>query len=99
MKKKGEDEFYINHIVNITIVDDFLNKRIIKAKAPSHYMKMFEQENLNLEETMKTHLIDDLEAYGIWDDDYELFFDHRANRISDEIAKRVIVQPVSVQKL
>lgn len=29
LRKQGKEEFYINHILNITIVDDFLNKRKI----------------------------------------------------------------------
>ena len=41
LTKKGEEKFKINHILNITIVDDFLNKNKIRAKAPSKYMKEF----------------------------------------------------------
>lgn len=92
LKKKGEEEFYINHIVNITIVDDFLNKHIIRAKAPSDYMKTFERQNIDLNTAMKTHLIDDLSTYGIWDNDYVAFFDKRAEKISQELQKRIIIQ-------
>ena len=38
---KDWDYFYVNHILNITIVDDFLNKRTIKTKSPGVYMKAF----------------------------------------------------------
>ena len=38
-------QYWINHILNITIVDDFLNKREISAKAPSVYMKKFTKQN------------------------------------------------------
>lgn len=99
LKKQGEDDFYINHIVNITIVDDFLNKSRIRAKAPSKYMKVFKDENQNLYETMKTHLIDDLSEYGVWNDDYEAFFDHRADKISEELKNRIIPQTLSLQKI
>ncbi|WP_088008348.1 GmrSD restriction endonuclease domain-containing protein [Indiicoccus explosivorum] len=92
LRKKKEDEFYINHIVNITIVDDFLNKSRIRAHAPSKYMEMFKKENGGLAQTMKTHLIEDLEAYGIWEDDYEVFFEKRAAKISEELTKRIILQ-------
>ncbi|MFE3897597.1 MULTISPECIES: DUF262 domain-containing protein [unclassified Priestia] len=98
LKKQEEDEFYINHIVNITIVDDFLNKNRIRAQAPSKYMKTFQQENKDLMETMKTHLIDDLTTYGIWNDDYDVFFDLRAEKISRELEKRIIQQPIGLQK-
>jgi hypothetical protein len=82
--------FYINHILNITIVDDFLNKREISAKAPSVYMRKFSKHNKELSETMKTHLINDLETFGIWDDDYEKFFNQRAKILSKEMKKRII---------
>lgn len=85
-----DKEFWINHILNITIVDDFLNKREISAKAPSKYMKTFIKKNSNLVDTMKTHLINDLERFGIWDDDYESFLDERAKVVSNELKKRII---------
>ena len=40
LRKQNYGEFRINHILNITIVDDFLNKREIKAKAPSKYLSL-----------------------------------------------------------
>jgi hypothetical protein len=83
-------DFYINHILNITIVDDFLNKREIAAKAPSKYMKEFLKKNDELENTMKSHLISNLEKFGIWDDNYQAFFDEKAKAVSKELRKRVI---------
>ena len=83
-------DFYINHILNITIVDDFLNKREIGAKAPSFYMKKFSKQNKDLDDAMKTHLINDLDSFGIWDDDYEKFFKQRAKALSREMNKRII---------
>lgn len=96
LKKKGEEEFYINHIFNITIVDDFLNKREIQAKAPSIYMKKFLRENPNLDTTMKTHLINDITQYGIWGDDYDTFFDMRGEMFRAELMKRIIKQPFDI---
>jgi len=92
LKKQDEEEFYINHILNITIVDDFLNKRKIKAKAPSVYMKEFIEVNPDIRDTMKTHLIGDFNAFGILNDDYDAFFKHRAAFISKEIERRIIKQ-------
>lgn len=80
----------INHIANITIVDDYLNKRRIGSKAPSNYMKVFEKENNDLIATMKTHFIDDMDGYGIWNDDYDTFFYARIERIREELEKRII---------
>ena len=72
------------------IVDDYLNKREIKAKSPSIYMKIFANENPNLQETLKTHLIENLDEFGIWLDDYDLFLSKRASVISQELQKRLI---------
>lgn len=96
-KKIGDwDEWYFwaNHILNITIVDDYLNKREIGAKAPSVYMSKFQKHNPEIDETMKTHLINDLDAFGIWEDDYEKFINSRAKAMSKEIRKRIIAQDV-----
>lgn len=97
LKKKGEDEDYINHIANITIVDDFLNKREIKAQAPSSYMKRFSKKNNELDECMETHLIN-METYGVFDDDYDKFFDKRCRTFSRELKKRIIEQAVDTRK-
>ena len=53
-------------------------------------MKKFQQENDELDQTMKTHLIPDLEKFGIWDDDYDTFFKERAELVSKEIKKRLL---------
>lgn len=76
-------------IVNITLVDDFLNKRVIRDRAPGDYIKDFSKENPELQETLKTHFIDDLESFGVLNDDYETFLQKRAERIADEILKRI----------
>ncbi|MBI4595635.1 MAG: DUF262 domain-containing protein [Candidatus Tectomicrobia bacterium] len=94
LKKKGETDFYINHILNITVVDDFLNKREIKSKAPSKYMKEFQKINPTLGATMKTHLIGDLARYGVWDDDYDKFFVERAKAVGRELRRRLVKQAV-----
>lgn len=98
LRKQKEEEFYINHIVNITIVDDFLNKREIRAKAPSVYMKKFVKQNDEIKKTMKTHLINDLEKFGVWDNDYEKFFNKRIEAISEELNKRLI-KPVNEKNI
>lgn len=94
LKKQDYFDWYINHILNITIVDDFLNKREIKAQAPSKYMAKFQAINHDLETTMKTHLIEDLDTFGIWNDDYEQFLSERAKVVSREISKRIIKQEI-----
>lgn len=90
LKKKHYDERKINNILNITIVDDYLNKREISSKAPSKYIKNFSDNNPLIEETLKTHLIKNIEEFGIWVDDYDTFLDKRAQAISEEIEKRLV---------
>lgn len=89
LRKQGVERWQANSILNITIVDDHLNKRRIRAKPPSDYMLAFWDENPQLEETMTSHLIDDLEAYGVWDDDYERFIECRGKRVLAELNKRL----------
>jgi hypothetical protein len=95
--KKGEDDWRINNVINITIVDDYLNKREIGAKAPSRYMKTFAKENDEIDQTMKTHFIDDLEGFGIWSDDYQQFLTMRSKAISCELKKRIIPREIDKQ--
>jgi hypothetical protein len=83
-------DFYVNHILNITIIDDKLNKHDIRAKAPSKYMKTFSDDNENITETMKSHLIFDLDDFGVLTDDYKAFFHQRAIAVSNELKKRII---------
>jgi hypothetical protein len=92
LNKKNEPEFFINHIANITIVDDYLNKREIKTKAPSVYMKKFKRINREITETMKSHLIDSLDRFGVWENNYDKFFNKRIKAISRELKKRIIKQ-------
>ena len=94
LKKLNVPEERINHILNITIVDDFLNKREIKDSPPSKYMARFKIENPKLVETMKTHLITNLDEFGVWNDNYDKFIEKRAEIISKEIKKRIIRQEV-----
>ncbi len=97
LKKKGERDEYINHIANITIVDDFLNKREIRAQAPSKYMKRFAKHNKELDACMKTHLIRP-DVYGVYDNDYDKFFNKRCRAFSRELKNRIIEQSVDSRK-
>ncbi len=78
-----------NSLVNVTLVDDYLNKREIRARAPSDYMRKFKKGNPRLGDTMKSHLIDDLDDFGVWNDDYEKFLDRRSGRIVKELKARI----------
>jgi hypothetical protein len=92
--KKNIEEWRINNVLNITIVDDFLNKREIAAKPPATYMKSFRKSNATLDETMKSHLIGNLDDFGIWDNDFDTFLDARAKLVSEELSKRIIPRQI-----
>jgi hypothetical protein len=98
IEREYKGDLYANHVLNITIVDDFLNKREIHAKAPSKYMYTFSKINPKLDVSMKSHLINDLDGFGIWADDYDKFIDKRARLVSQELGKRVILQEVDKNK-
>ena len=97
LRKQDVDENMINNIVNITIVDDYLNKKEIGAKPPSTYMSAFAADNLELVDTMRTHLITDLEYFGIWSNDYNCFLENRALAISRELRNRIIPHDIDGQ--
>jgi hypothetical protein len=92
LSKEGVDEGRINNVLNITIVDDYLNKRKIRARPPSDYMAEFKAGNNTLAASMQTHLIDDLTGFGVWSDDYDKFIQKRAEAVSAELGKRIIVR-------
>jgi len=88
-KKAKMPDWQANSILNITFVDDYLNKRTIGSKSPSTYIDKFSKTNPDLEDTLKTHLIDDIDTFGIKTDDYELFLEQRGKRVLAELKKRL----------
>ncbi len=89
LAKQGVDEDHANSVLNITLVDDYLNKREIGAKPPSDYMEQFKRRNDKLAETMRTNLIDDLDVFGVWTDDYQAFIEKRGERVLAELQSRL----------
>ena len=85
------EDWLVNHIGNITIVDDFLNKRSIRDRAPSKYISEYMAKNSNLEKALNSHLISTVSGWGVLEDDYPTFFQNRLNWFSKELKGRVIV--------
>ncbi len=89
---KNQTEFEpweANSLMNIVLVDDYLNKREIGAKAPSAYIAKFAEDNSDIAETLKSHLIGDPEVSGIVGDDFNTFRTQRAEWILAEINSRL----------
>lgn len=78
-----------NSIVNITLVGADLNKRKIRAKAPSIYIQDFLDENEDLHKSIKSHLIENIDDFGIHSDDYSVFLEKRATSIFDALKSRI----------
>lgn len=78
-----------NSIVNITLVGADLNKRKIRAKAPSIYIQDFLDENAELNKSIKSHLIDNIDDFGIHSDDYSVFLEKRATSIYNALKNRI----------
>ncbi len=89
LKKQGYENWQANSLMNIVLVDDYLNKREIGAKAPSLYIDGYAKENAHLDETLKSHLIESREGFGIDSDDYEMFLTQRATLILKKINERL----------
>ena len=85
------EDWLVNHIGNITIVDDFLNKRSIRDRAPSKYISEYMAKNADLEKALNSHLISTVPGWGVLEDDYPTFFQNRLNWFSKELKGRVIV--------
>jgi len=87
LRKKGIGNE--NSLVNITLVSADLNKRKIRAKAPSIYIQDFLDENEELRTSIKSHLIDNIEEFGIFSDDYTVFLEKRAKSMFTALKNRI----------
>jgi hypothetical protein len=97
LQKRGYNHRQINHIANITLVDDRLNKHIIRAKAPATYIRDFAKENESLQRTLSTHLIGRPDTWGIETNDYDRFLNRRCRKLGEELKKLII--PAKIDSL
>lgn len=82
-----------NLIANITLIDGYSNKHRIGKKSPGEYISKFAKENKELPETLKTHLINDIESYGINADNYDVFIQQRAAAIAHALNVKLLSPP------
>lgn len=71
-----------NLMVNITLIDGYGNKHRIGKKPPSVYIRKFADENDKIADSLQTHLIGDLEDFGITTDDYDTFIKKRGQAMA-----------------
>jgi len=79
-----------NLIANITLIDGYCNKHRIGKKAPSEYIGKFAKSNMSLSDTLRSHLITDLKAYGVDHDDYDAFIRNRAKTIASALNRKLL---------
>ena len=96
-KQPRVDKDEVDHVVNIAIVDQYLNQKEIRVKAPSEYMKRY-AKNKKIKQIMATHLIGDFDRFGIWHNDYDKFFKGRARLLQKAVQDRIIAQKGDVLK-
>ena len=84
--KKHDKEHYSDRdsMANIALVRAFANKEYLN-KPPSRYLPIC--GNPQLGEVLQSHFIDDEDASGILEDDFEDFVQYRAERILDEMRR------------
>jgi hypothetical protein len=91
-----------NLIANITLIDGYSNKHRIGKKAPSDYISKFAKGNKLLAETLGTHLIGNMEKYGVLTDDYDQFIANRARAIALALNVKLLsmtpLQAVSIEQ-
>jgi hypothetical protein len=85
VKKAGKKGWNVNALSNIMYADEHTNQKVILARAPSDYIADFKRRNPRLEETLATHLIDDVCLRALLRDDFETFTNHRAQLIVEKI--------------
>lgn len=99
LKKQGISLEAANNIINIVIIDAHTNKNEIRAKSPYDYLKKYGEGNADLRKSLESHLMADFKYSGFVKDSYESFLQKRANSISQELKKRIRVQPTDTGPL
>jgi hypothetical protein len=89
ISKRGYPNWKANVILNIVIVDDYLNKRKIGTRAPSDYINDFSKDNPEIVSSLESHLIGEIGEFGITKNEYEKFLRARANLVISEINKKL----------
>ena len=81
----------VNNICNIILQDASTNQVDIGNRRPSDYINEFANTNSVLPQTLKEHLIYDIDEYGILSDNFELFTKKRASAFIEEIKSRLML--------
>ncbi len=78
-----------NLMANITLIDGYSNNTIGK-KPPSQYIAKFTKDNGDIKEALESHVIGDLDDFGISNNDYESFIEKRSQAIVKILNKKLM---------
>jgi hypothetical protein len=87
--KETYPEAEANLIANITIIDGYSNKHRIGKKAPNDYIERFAKDNKNMSQTLASHLVLDIDNFGISENDYTKFINRRSVAIANVLNKKL----------
>lgn len=79
-----------NLMANITLIDGYSNKHMIGKKSPSQYIAKFTKDNGDIKEALESHVIGDLDDFGISNNDYESFIEKRSQAIVKILNKKLM---------
>jgi hypothetical protein len=82
-----------NLLANITLIDGYSNKHRIGKKAPSDYIGKFAKDNKELAKTLETHLIKNIETYGVTTNNYDTFIKRRTKSITAALNTKLMAPP------
>ena len=78
-----------DHILNITMITDRTNKSDINEDAPSIYLPKLKNGNPNLTKQLSNNHLIDVDGGEVLKDNYDKFFNNRAERVSEELKKLI----------
>ncbi len=78
-----------DHILNITMITDRTNKSDINEDAPSIYLPKLKKGNPKLTKQLSNNHLIDVDRGEVLKDNYDKFFNNRAERVSEELKKLI----------
>ena len=96
--EESEERDFVDCVVNRTLIPKITNIKI-GSKQPSQYLnEILEKKNPNIEESLKSHVIDTGILNGQYDDNFIFFLELRAEEIYSLIVDRVYNKQESIRK-
>jgi len=75
-------------LVNLCLIDSSLNKSIL-AKSPKEYFTQYKEKNDELKQSLDSHLIQSDNESAIWENNFGLFIEQRAELLLRQVLKRI----------